>query len=364
MKFVILGDAHLWPALWSRVPAARYDSYSAAGQVFNYAREQQLPVLCSGDLLNCGERGGVADVMSFLSDALSEITFGYIVGNHDLSGYTSGISNPPWMYILKGYTGNHLAEKVISPGEGLKVFGIDYQHGRQRFLEKLNAIPEPVDILVIHQGMREWLSFQGAWECQFDDFKGKAKLVICGHTHIREFVEQGDVSFLSPGSTVPWRLDEDSTKQFPVLDFDKKITVEWVNIRGRQVLDKTVLNLEEAEKLILEIDGSKPDETLPTGLRSPILKLRYMPDEGYYSRIVRICEDRGWLLLADPIRTSHGQINLGALTKPAADADEIEVATHKHTSPGRIREASVEIQRSKDPEGVIERHLQEIAKGV
>ena len=123
-------------------------------------------------------------------------------------------------------------------------------------------------------------------------------------------------------------------------------------------------NLEEAEKLILEIDGSKPDETLPTGLRSPILKLRYMPDEGYYSRIVRICEDRGWLLLADPIRTSHGQINLGALTKPAADADEIEVATHKHTSPGRIREASVEIQRSKDPEGVIERHLQEIAKGV
>lgn len=373
MDIVLLGDAHLWPVLWQRLPAAKNDAYHAAAEVFEYARANDFPIISSGDLLNCGEKGGLSDVLQFLSSIMGDLDFNWISGNHDMPGYTSGAANPPWLYIfsgVKGWNGHHLSatsHELTSEAPYVKVAGIDYQHGRSRFMEKLNEVKKAgkVDILVIHQGMREWLSYEGAWECEFDDFvEDVADVVICGHTHICTDTEHKGTLFISPGSTVPWRLDEDLEKRFPVLSINKdSVKVKWQTIKSyRDIYSMTVTCKEEAATLLQMLKDYVPREGLNPELAAPIVRLKYMPSEEWYPAIVQLCEQRGFNLMADPFQVSLGQINLGAFEKKDSDADEIDIATKKHTSPGKVRDAATEIQRTKDPEGVLDKYLQEIGK--
>lgn len=361
MKFVVLGDAHLWPVLWMRLPAARNDAFYAADQVLMYAVNRQLPVISSGDIMDCGDKGGVSKVLSWLK-LHSQLDVGYIVGNHDLSGYTVGVQNPPWANILENF-------KRIDRDEEWKkgVQGLDYQHGRTQFIYALNVLREKGrrDILVIHQAIKELLPFEGAWQVTLDELQGLAKLVICGDVHIsKEFTLPDGTIVLSPGSTVATAFNEELDKKFPVVEIDgKMVKVEWVPIvQRRAIYEATAINAEERKEVLKFMETEPIDSKLPEDIRSPILQIKFTPDKDFYNKMQKIAEERGFILDEHSL-PDMSRIDLSKLVKTAS-TDEIVAATEKHTSPGKVRDAAIEIQRTRDPAGVIDKYLTIIEKGL
>lgn len=368
MRFVVLGDAHLWPVLWQRLPEARGDAFVAASQVFQYAVQHNLPVVASGDIFNFGQKGGVASCLAFLRDWIPQVPeFHFIVGNHDLTGYTSGTVNEMWMKAFEGLADvKHMTEFPYDLGNGeASIGGIDYCHGRDEFLAQLETAKEAkLSVLVIHQGLKEILGYEGAWEVERSDLDGAASLVICGHTHVTwEKLNSEGTSVISPGSTIPWQFDEEYEKKFPVVEMQDGTfnAVEWVDIEHRRpIIDKTANNEEERKKVLEFVESYEQVPELPETIRKPILRLRYISDEKFHEKLQELAEDKMILdLTVDRVQLT-GSLNLGKLEDKPEDVDDIVVATHKHTNPGRVRDAAIEIQRTQDPEGVIDKHVREI----
>lgn len=368
-KFVVLGDVHLWPVLWQNLPEARNDAFIAAQQVFEYAVEHELPVVASGDIFNYGQKGGVASCMRFLQAWVPKLSaFCYIVGNHDITGYTSGVPNAQWMDTLNSYGSRPLRDCKYTAPDGVSLYGIDYCYGRAEFMEHLDAARNAKpDVLVIHQGLKEILGFDGAWEVECADLENIAGIVICGHTHVLCERTAGNTRVLSPGSTVPWRLDEELDKQFPVITVSEAPgavpNVEWVPVAKRRPIEKAVIDTEKQKQKVLQIVAeTKLDESLPEDIRKPIWRLRFQADDRFYSDLVRAAEGKIILdLMID--RVPKTLTGVETVDDKEEQVDDIAVATTKHTSPGRVRDAAIEIQRTRNVDGVIEKNLMEILEG-
>ena len=369
MKFVVLGDAHMWPVEWQRLPAAVNDSLIAVAQVLRYAVDNDLSVISSGDIFNFGQKGGVSAVLRFLQEWIPKLkSFSYIVGNHDLTGYTSGLENPPWLDVFEGMHNVHHIDMVPTRAdelyEGMSVIGIDYCHGRTDFMEKLEVVRElKPDVLMLHQGIRELLGFAGAWEVEKSELADIARIVICGHVHVMEDMMSGTTRILSPGSTIPWQFDELHDKQFPIVDLTGVDTpeLEWVKIEQRRsIWEHDATNDEQREAVLEQIKDYELDESLPEDIRKPILRLRYFANEEFLKDLIEAAEDKVILDLTVNRVQLTAHINTSAFEDKPTGVDDIGLATNKHTSPGRVRDAATEIQRTKDPEGVIEKHMQAI----
>lgn len=363
-KFVTLGDAHLWPVMWQRLPEARGDSFVAARQVFEYAIEHELPVICSGDILNYGQKGGVADCLAFLRDLLPKLKqFLFIVGNHDLSGHTHGVLNCPWLDAFENMPNvQHLSTTPIEYA-GQKIVGIDYCQGRDALLEKLQAAKkaEP-DILILHQGLKEILSYENAWSVQAAELADIARISIVGHTHV-EWAKnvRDDRWVISPGSTIPWHFDEEHDKTFPVIGIgdDRAIDVEIVPIeKRRQIFTAVCTTPEEKEKALQIVRSYEKQEDLPSEITRPILRLRYTADPSFYEKIVEESRNKFHLdLTVERLRKDKPKEEPDEDQKE--DIDEVAAATEKHTDPGLVRDAALQIQYANDP-AVIDTYVSRI----
>ena len=117
---------------------------------------------------------------------------------------------------------------------------------------------------------------------------------------------------------------------------------------------------EEARKEILDlVVNYRIDESKLPDLQRPILQLKYVPDEEFYRKLAIAAENK-FILEAIPLRTIRPEIARDSEPEPT-EKDEVVLVTNKHTQAGRLRDAAIEIQKTKDPESVIDRHLQTIA---
>jgi DNA repair exonuclease SbcCD nuclease subunit len=373
MKFTVLGDAHLWPALWQRMPDAREDTFCAAREVFKAATDGLL--VSSGDIFNYGEKGGVSAVLRFLAQdemALRRVKkMLYITGNHDRPGFTSGEANPAWLDGLSDAQAQkveHLLPDRFVEHEGATFAGIDHTDSRERLLEKLELVRKTgrPNVLVLHQGLSELLGFGGACELGLGDLDGIADLVIIGHVHVRQdFVTAKGTVVLSPGSTVPWQLDEELEKQFPVVELKPGVGVqlEWKPIETRrEIVVMKAMCQKDYEEVLPKIAQLKADDSRGI-LRRPILRIEYVAESVFHGQLARLVEQNG--IIIDPVvhAPMTGELVLGAFEKVEDQSDEIKVASVKHTNPGMIRDAVIEIQKTKDPAGTLSKYLDEIAAG-
>ena len=110
-------------------------------------------IFAAGDLIDV--RRPPSEVAEFLRtqlDRLATISFRYIQGQHELS-------SPPWLSAISDNV-QHLdgREPVNVYGTGgMSLIGIDWQPA-DKLAEKLEAIPDDVDILMAHQ---VWEDFMG-----------------------------------------------------------------------------------------------------------------------------------------------------------------------------------------------------------
>lgn len=216
-SFIATADWHLWPTIWNRFQSIVGDAEEAAKEVLKYSNDNNLPIICAGDIIDHGEQGAVSRELNFLAEHLhGPDMFYYIVGNHEISGFTAGQENPRWMKILEALPQHprHIGEELVTDIGGLRVGGLDYRRGSDfsktlvEYKKNLEETDTQLDVFVMHQALKETLGFEGAYQSTCDELAGIAPLVIVGDIHVPRFWEHRGTHFLSPGSLAPNRWSE------------------------------------------------------------------------------------------------------------------------------------------------------------
>ncbi|HDH02675.1 MAG TPA: hypothetical protein ENH15_00335, partial [Actinobacteria bacterium] len=213
LSFIATADWHLWPFIWRNLSHLRGDSEASVVEVTARAIETQRPVICAGDIMDHGEEGAVARELKFLNQALVGVNFFYVVGNHEESGFAGGEKNPRWLEVIEANSNlnaTHLGGTVTFI-DGFAFGGLDYVRGSQAvFAQELETYRtaltaggiNKLDVLVLHQPIKELLGFDGAYQTTQQQLAGLAHLVIIGDIHVSRTWEHEGTTFLSPGSTV------------------------------------------------------------------------------------------------------------------------------------------------------------------
>lgn len=308
MKFVILSDAHLFPILRAKVPQMRGDSFEAAREVIETANSIGAPLLIPGDIFDFGERGGIADCMRFLADTVKTPAY-YIVGNHDASGRTGLRENENWLQSVPGFTSVHNCFTTL---EGdITLGGLDYQRGRETWLEAVKSYTDKPDIFLCHQPFQEMLKFEGAWSAKGDDLADKARLVICGDVHTTAEWKVGNTVFLSPGSPVRTSIDDTEDKTFPIVTFEgDNIEIEHVEINNRRdFFRRTVVTDKDRQEFLGWLREYECQRTVPDCLKQCFVQLKYVPEGSFWADVKEAAEGRAYVE-ATPMRL-HTAVAVG-----------------------------------------------------
>lgn len=379
MKFVVAPDLHLWPILKLKYPQMMGDSFHAATQIFEYAYNHGLPLVLPGDVMDYGERGGVSACLKFLAPRLyarsdSGLLTLFICGSHDNPRHTGFVANPPWLDVVQGSDKRavvHL-DNTTWTADGLRFYGFDAKN-RADLPDAIAGIPDDVDVLVLHQGLKELLGYEAgevkAYDCCCDDLVGKARLVICGHVHVSRTWERDETTFLSPGSGVPKSISETAKKCYHVVEMSDKQhgppkieSIEIAQARDFLILDALdAAGRKEVLQLVSEyqLDAEKPEE-----LRMGFLRLRYTPDGDFHEKLLAAASGKLHLELV-PMAEVPMSLNTAKFADVEEGQDDIERITAQHVNPDdepALYSLAVEIQ--KDPRRRPDEILARAVKGI
>ena len=387
MKIAISSDWHLYPCIRTKIPEMRGDSFAALQEVFQYVTDNNLSLLCPGDIFDYGDKGGVSTSLAQLSSMLSEymekaehVIFGFIQGNHEEPSRTGVTPNQPWVSSLcHAMEGVHHVGGTVIHHAGIRIGGLDYCRGRAAFLDALAAfresLDEPLDIFLCHQPLKQLLKFEGAWSASQEDFEGIARVVAIGDVHIPKdwdvtWDDGSTTKFISPGSTVVTNMAETRDKKFPVLDTDT-MEVEWVKLRQqREFWDQTAVTTQDQDGLVEAVKTYTPPEYLVEELRRPYIKLRYRPNGDFHQRLFEVAKGRAFIEdtpLPKPSVTGGVAIQKDLSeehtdeTQKAVEIAERHIDKHLHPLAFDI---AVAIQlEAGSPEGIVDDAVMDILSG-
>jgi predicted phosphodiesterase len=145
---------------------------------------------------------------------------------------------------------------AVTEFNGLRIGGLDYQRGRERFLEAWQQVPSDLDVLVLHQAYQPLLPFEGVWEVGDEDIIAKnPKVVLIGHVHTPKiFKLPNGTQVVSPGATVLHTFDAPYVRTVPgISEYNGGITYA--------TLENGVVSLEtlQARKYV-RVDADLVDE--------------------------------------------------------------------------------------------------------
>jgi DNA repair exonuclease SbcCD nuclease subunit len=217
-------DLHLTKYVWTERKDIKGDSAQAFLDVAKAIVDgyDQLTIekhlILAGDIFDKNKVDGFtnknfSNIMHYLHS--SGVTVYYIQGNHDLE------EDPLPSAIQEGYDAIpiHMDGQGIMDIDGKRVVGIDYG-SRREMLEKINAITEPVDILVLHCAFKHLLSFEDSYSLSMEDIPANYRNVFVGDIHITD-ATKGLASggfVISPGPTHACQKSQDEPKGFMILD--------------------------------------------------------------------------------------------------------------------------------------------------
>jgi DNA repair exonuclease SbcCD nuclease subunit len=300
------------------------DASEAAVEINKYAISRNAELLVAGDIFDHGERGGVSTGIQFVGEHLFKgvSKSHYIVGNHDFSGYTAGHANAPWLGALRMPGLRHARPSVQTPNQlrldPIQVDGIDYVRGRESFEAavveyRAHKVPN-VHVLMLHQAVKELLSFEGAYQCTSEELDGLASLIVIGDVHTSQVWHGKQSVFLSPGSPVRcnlgecrWvygdsicigRADVDTVGFYEVtLEVDgTQVTVhepKRVTLKNqRQFYNLVCLSPEGQKEAIQWAQSYQADASLPVDLQKPYVRIQYRSGERIAKDLKEMLGDR------------------------------------------------------------------------
>lgn len=180
LAFAALGDSHLDPLIWRSHHHITGDAFVAFAAFITQAIELNVPVVLVGDVFDSVDPDPV--VIGFFrkqidrcEEAMIDVYF--IQGNHDkrLTPWGAAVHHWP-IYIGDG-----------EPLEirGIRVAGFDY-NTRNRITESLVSLgdrdPKP-QVIFLHQAVRQFIAYTGAWNCDLRDVPPGIPLTILGDIH-------------------------------------------------------------------------------------------------------------------------------------------------------------------------------------
>lgn len=275
---IATSDWHLDEYAWADRREISGDSLAAFRQIVSYAVKHRLPILAAGDLLD--RKPNLAGLISQIRPQLNRLQEAgvpllLVQGQHELQPDT------PWLCAIHDWP-IWLWDKPqgVEVG-GLNVYGIDWTP-RDELPEALAAVPQDIDVLVMHQVCHEFMGGITVAEMDFGQVP-HAELLVVGdyhehRTHAARGAQGQQLKVLSPGSTNMRKIDEESTKRFFVVNDD--LSYKSVRLRTRPYLEWTVSSEEELNHFVEVIRSELKDTTsltkLPESLCKPLLRVKYM----------------------------------------------------------------------------------------
>ena len=222
MNIFAVADIHAGRMMQKDVPAFKEDYVKALQELAIEIVADPDPakyVILAGDVFDAPKVSG-STLEAFkefltliLDDDVSNTTqVLYIQGNHD----RQDPNDPDAVTLVEACTPNHLKhlvhhlikEPVPYGPLGIRIAGLDYA-APEIIKEQLKDIKE-TDILVLHQPMEEFLSFEGSFDLSSEDIPDTVKNVIVGDVHVARLETLGNGgNLLSPGALHACTIDQE-----------------------------------------------------------------------------------------------------------------------------------------------------------
>ncbi len=293
-------DWHCSRSAWKRVDHPEGDSYCSLRQIVDFCLEWKTPLVAGGDLFD--DLKPDTHTLRFAFDQMDRMRAArlpvlFTQAQHDRA-------DPPYLSLhpWPTYIHNRLVEVPLPDGSGLKVFGLDHTPF-DRLQEALAAVPEGVDLLVVHQVWKDFMGFGAEGELAWAAAR-KPKAILTGDYHVHRQILVDGVPVYSPGSMAMMDVSESERKYFYTLCDDGNVMS--VSLRCRPVVRVEVRSEGALEDLLGDLDGlCREDESVPEGVRKPILAVSCPPAMvGAATRVRKVLGSRAflfWKVLEDPV---------------------------------------------------------------
>jgi len=258
IKAAIIGDTHIGFRQY-RLEERKHDFILALERAINTCKQERVDVICFvGDIFN-HPRPAAEDFLAVYKIISScDIPILSIDGNHDSS-------NNIWQLLCGMIPIHNTTKQITVAGGTLTVAGINYTN-KLDLEDTVGTLMDAnkdsgIDILLMHQGLAEWVPHETAGDISALDLatmvkQAGVKCVCLGHIHRQQILTYGGIKFISTGSTERWSITEQDNKSFTIIDFDTvtrttEETIVPIQTRVFRFIEvNTAEDIESVEKLV------------------------------------------------------------------------------------------------------------------
>lgn len=282
MRLVHMSDTHLGYKQYN-LDIREQDIYDAFNQAVDIAIEERTDVIIhAGDLFDTPRPPikALYTLKNALRKLNNKIKFLAVLGEHDLPKRRAMIPHNLFnIHVLGLYDLDQIEiDGVLFAGIS-NIRGKAVDHLKQE-IKKFESLAEnkKSSVLVLHQALKKYLPFEGAYQLTMDDLPTNASYYALGHIHSRQIEDFGNGKLTYCGSTEIFKKDEISSwakkgKGIYLVDLDDEVTVEPIDIDIRPQLDLKIestnidiiteaISLKKKPVVHLEVFGENIDKVL------------------------------------------------------------------------------------------------------
>ncbi|MHA1751144.1 MAG: metallophosphoesterase [Candidatus Helarchaeota archaeon] len=268
MRIAHISDTHLGYRQYN-LDEREQDIYDAFDEAISKIIEERVDVLIhSGDLFD-SPNPQIKALKSFknsIEKLEGKVKIFSVLGDHDMPK-RRGI--PPHKLFNVNVLG--IGRLQSEEYKGVLFSGISNLKGNNIILlkEELKKFDHEAEkykksVLILHQALKKYLPFEGAYELTADDLPRSATYYALGHIHSRLFTKFGSGKLAYAGSTEILRKDEISSwekngKGFYIIDLeDDEVAINKIDLDIRPQINIDI-NTDELEEISDKLNyGKKP----------------------------------------------------------------------------------------------------------
>lgn len=266
--FIVSGDIHLDEFIWRRLKFITGDSSFGFIQTVNRAIKNATPLVLNGDIFDTTTPSPeMVKVFRSMMDKCQAagVSVYALQGNHDKTV-------PPW------FSSVHDWPVYVGHGEpfaigALHCVGLDYAiHDDARLAVDSLASKGHIDVLFIHQAVKQALGFDGAWNCDLEWVPDNVRLIVMSDIHKPQIFDVGGRKAAYTGASSPRDIDQVGIST--ALEVYPDLSFKHIPLDGRRISRRIVSTPAELDECRAWLAATQPvDAALP-----PLLWLLTKPD--------------------------------------------------------------------------------------